>query len=129
MKERDTERRDTHTHTISIHTQSLAFIHTESERYTERRERERKKERKKERERSHLRVHALHLVLLQLKLHKVVDDVEELGRDGLEVLVVVVLDGQGGEDGVVDQGRAQVGQHAGRVLPRVFIKVLRYEVV
>lgn len=79
--------------------------------------------------RTHLRVHALHLVLLQLELHKVVDDVEKLGRDGLEVLVVVVLDGQRGKDGVVDECRAQVGQHARRVLPRVFIKVLCYEVV
>lgn len=52
---------------------------------------------------THLGVHALHLVLLQLKLHKVVDDVEKLGGNGLEVLVVVVLDSQRGEDGVVDE--------------------------
>lgn len=78
---------------------------------------------------THLRVHALHLVLLQLKLHKVVNDVEQLRRDGLEVLVVVVFDCQRGEDGVVDERRAQVGQHAWRVLPRVFVKVLCYEVV
>lgn len=78
---------------------------------------------------THLRVHALHLVLLQLELHKVVDDVEQLWRDGLEELVIVVFHGERGEDGVVDERRAQVGQHSGRVLPRVFIKVLRYEVV
>lgn len=54
---------------------------------------------------------------------------EELGRHGLEVLVVVVLDGQRGEDGVVDQSRAQVGQDPRGVLPRVFVKVLGYEVV
>lgn len=71
----------------------------------------------------------MHFVLLQLELHKVVDDVEQLGRHSLEVLVVVVLDGQGGEDSVVDECRAQVCEHAGRVLARVFIKVLRYEVV
>ena len=77
----------------------------------------------------HLGVHALHLILLQLELHKVVDDVEQFGRDGLEVLVVVVLDGQRGEDGVVDQGRAQVRQHTGGVLPRVLVEVLGDEVV
>ena len=71
----------------------------------------------------------MHLVLLQLKLHKVVDDVEQLGGDGFEVLVVVVLHSQGGKDGVVDESRAQVGQNPGGVLSRVFIKVLRYEVV
>ena len=43
--------------------------------------------------------------------------------------MVVVLDGQRGKDGVVDERRAQVGQHAGRVLPWVFVKVLGYEVV
>ncbi len=55
------------------------------------------------RNRTHLGVHALHLVLFQLKLHKVVNDVEKLRRDGLEVLVVVILDGQRGKDGVVDK--------------------------
>lgn len=79
--------------------------------------------------RTHLGVHALHLVLLQLELHKVVDDVEQLGRDGLEIFVVIVFNGQRGEDGVVDERRAQVRQHAGRVLARVFVKVLCYEVV
>lgn len=54
---------------------------------------------------------------------------EKLRRDGLEVFVVVVLDGQRGKNGVVDERRAQVGQHAGGVLPRVFVKVLGYEVV
>lgn len=78
---------------------------------------------------THLGVHALHLVLLQLELHEVVDDVEELGGDGFEVLVVVVLDRQRREDGVVDQRGPQVGQDARGVLPRVFVKVLGYEVV
>lgn len=78
---------------------------------------------------THLGVHALHLVLLQLELHEVVDDVEELGGDGFEVLVVVVLDRQRREDGVVDQRGPQVGQDTRGVLPRVFVKVLGYEVV
>lgn len=78
---------------------------------------------------THLGVHALHLVLLQLELHEVVDDVEELGGDSFEVLVVVVLDRQRREDGVVDQRGPQVGQDARGVLPRVFVKVLGNEVV
>lgn len=56
--------------------------------------------------RTHLGVHALHLVLLQLELHKVVDDVEQLGGDGLKELVVVVFNGERGEDSVVDERRA-----------------------
>lgn len=78
---------------------------------------------------TYLGVHALHLILLQLKLHKVVDDAEKLGRDSLEVLVVVVLHSQRGKDCVIDQRWAQVCQHTGGMLPGVFVKVLGYEVV
>lgn len=78
---------------------------------------------------AHLRIHSLHFILLQLKLHKIIDHVEQFGRDSFEVLVVIVLDSQGSKYGVVDKCRAQVGQHAWRVLPGIFIKVLCYEVV
>lgn len=71
----------------------------------------------------------MHFVLLKLKLHEVVDDVEELGGHRFEVLVVVVLHRQRREDGVVDQSRPQVRQDPWGVLPRVFVKVLGYEVV
>lgn len=78
---------------------------------------------------THLRIHSLHFVFLQLKLHKIVDHMEQFGRHGFEVLVVIVLDGQGSEYGVVDKRRTQVGQHARGVLPGVFVKVLSNEVV
>lgn len=78
---------------------------------------------------TNLGVHALHLILLQLELHEVINDMEELRGDSFEVLVVVVLDRQRREDGVVDQCGPQVGQDARGVLPRVFVKVLGYEVV
>lgn len=71
----------------------------------------------------------MHFVLLELKLHEIVDDMEELGRNGLKVLVVVILHSQRREDGIVDQSRAQVSQDPWGVLPWVFIKVLSYEVV
>lgn len=51
---------------------------------------------------TNLRIHSLHFVFLQLKLHKIVDHVEQFGRYRFEVLVVIVLDGQGSEYGVVD---------------------------
>lgn len=78
---------------------------------------------------TNLGIHPLHFVLLKLKLHEVVDDVEELGGHRFEVLVVVVLHRQRREDGVVDQSRPQVRQDPWGVLPRVFVKVLGYEVV
>ena len=40
-----------------------------------------------------------------------------------EVFVETVLDGQRGEDGVVDEGRPEVGQRARRVAPWVLVEV------
>lgn len=83
----------------------------------------------KNKTKTHLWIHSLHLVFLQLKLHKIVNDVEKLRRDSLEVLVVVILDRQRGKDSVIDKCRAEISQHARRVLPWIFVKVLSYEVV
>ena len=46
-----------------------------------------------------------------------------------EVLVEPVLDGERGEDGVVDEGGAQVGERARRVVPGVLVEVPRHHVV
>lgn len=78
---------------------------------------------------AHLRIHSLHFIFLQLKLHKIIDHVEQFRRNGFEVFVVIVLDSQGSKYGVVDKRRTQVGQHARGMLPGIFIKVLSYEVV
>ena len=46
-----------------------------------------------------------------------------------EVLVESVLDGERGEDGVVDEGGPEVGERARRVAPRVLVEVPRHHVV
>ena len=40
-----------------------------------------------------------------------------------------VLDGERGEDGVVDEGGPEVGERARRVAPRVLVEVSRHHVV
>ncbi|KAH9406809.1 hypothetical protein TYRP_013071 [Tyrophagus putrescentiae] len=62
-------------------------------------------------------------------LDKAVDDAKQLVAELHQVLVEAVLDGEAGEEGVVHQGGAQVGERARRVAARVLVEVARDEVV
>ena len=70
---------------------------------------------------SYLLVQADLVPLFLLSCHKLLCDVEELWRDGLEELVEVPLHSEGGEDVVVDECRAKVGEDP----RRVFLDVLK----
>lgn len=69
------------------------------------------------------------VTVLLLPRDELVDDVKQLWRGRFEVFVEVPLDCERREDVVVDESRAQIGEHARRVLDRILEQVPSDDVI
>ena len=63
--------------------------------------------------------------VIGVQLDELGDHAVQTGAHGQEVLVEAVFDAQRREDRVVDECRAQVGEHAGRVVALVVVQLTR----